>query len=227
MQVRWGTWALTEPSREELPALLHPLFSTRLCIWQPSIPKPRCLHSPQAPLARLLQFQLVPLRYEFFKFFYLPRSPHQQYSGYLFMYLIVFFVSSSVWFCFPARSSGELRVWLKCVDWCCCGATPFSSSPLLISSIVAAACETRSTRILCLKVSHILVRWIQTFFYFFFSESPAMMTSIMYQYWGKIFDWMILYSVYYIEGHLKRLVFPTAMLFIRKLWVKIMYYQVF
>lgn len=93
-----------------------------------------------------------------FLFFYLPRSPHQQYSGYLFMYLFIFFVSSSVWFCFPARSSGELRVWLKCVDWCCCGATPFSSSPLLISSIVAAACETWSTRILCLKVSHILVR---------------------------------------------------------------------
>lgn len=40
----------------------------RLCIWQPSIPKPRCLHSPQAPLTRLLQFQLVPLRYEFFIF---------------------------------------------------------------------------------------------------------------------------------------------------------------
>lgn len=95
---------------------------------------------------------------------------------------LVFFVSSSVWFCFPARSSGELCVWLKCVDWCCCGATPFSSSPLLISSMVAAACETRSTRILCLKVSHSGEVNPDFLFIFIFLESPAMMTSIMCQY---------------------------------------------
>lgn len=103
-----------------------------------------------------LHFQLIPLRYDFF--FCLLCSPHQRCSGCLFMYLcvVVFFLSLSVWFCFLARSSGELGVWLKCVDWCCCGATPFRSSPL--SSMVAAACETRSTRILCMKGSHILLR---------------------------------------------------------------------
>lgn len=60
------------------------------------------------------QFQLVPLRYDFF-FFYLPRSPHQQYSGYLFMYLFGFFC---LVVCLVLFSSTEQRGALCLAEMC-------------------------------------------------------------------------------------------------------------
>lgn len=94
----------------------------RLCTWQPWTP--RRLLPAQATFTSTWFCRIT------ISFCFLPlscRIPPVCSSIYFFIFFLL--VSSSVWFfCFPARGSGELRVWLKCVDWCCCGETPLSSA---------------------------------------------------------------------------------------------------
>lgn len=116
--LRWSCRCAEIPERKSL----KPLFEScqqcaircsehRLCIWQPSTPKPRTSPSRAGLVHSSLTVDSAALSFFILTECGCPRQPH---SGYLFFYLFIyFFVSSSVWFCFAARSCSELSVWLE------------------------------------------------------------------------------------------------------------------
>lgn len=123
------TGAFTETSLEELPAACHPLFSTG-CASDSLLHRSQDVSILRGPLPLVSYssswFRCIIYLFIFCFSFLAPLSSLIP-TIYAFIYLFIL-VSSSIWFCFPARSCGELCVWLKCVDWCCCGETPFSSA---------------------------------------------------------------------------------------------------